>query len=314
MAWVVAACLAYWPTWEPVEALLARADTIVEAEIAADGQFVVKASLKGANPPPARAGRAGRALLFFSEGFEISRWQLLESGEFDLPDHLLVPNDWSTTSVSRDRIEKLLARTPLQGVAGWTVNDQACVPCKVRDAFVERAFSEGEHVICLRDGGADCIEQVRDAGGWGATKPLNDSFVFVMDGGVEVISIDRQRDRPSLCGGARLVSTRCEQLSASGCLAPREVRVLCEEIRAARQVPMTDVRVRCLGAYLAVERYHEVGSLFSCGPDTGGVAPQELWPHGRCFRERFDLLGSMRCEALNPDGGSAGWVRRGVFE
>lgn len=301
MAWVVAACLAYWPVWEPVEALLARADTIVEAEIAADGQFVVKASLKGANPPPARAGRAGRALLFFSEGFEISRWQLLESGEFDLPDHLLVPNDWSTTSVSRDRIVKLLARAPPQGVAGWTVNDQECVPCSLRDAFVERAFSEGEHVICLRDGGADCIEQVRDAGGWGATKPLNGSFVFVMDGGVEVISIDRQRDRPSFCGGARLVSSAGQ-------------RVLCEERRASRQRPMTDLRVRCVGADLPVERYSEVGAVFSCGVDVRGVAPRVLWPQGRCFRERFERLGSMRCEGLLPDGGSAGHLRVGVFE
>lgn len=304
MAWVVAACLASWPAWEPVEALLARADTIVEAEVADDGRLVsVHAVMKGANPPRARVGRAGRALVFFSEGFEISRWPLLESGEFDLPHFLLVPNDWSATSVSRDRIEKLLARAPLQGVAGWTVNDAECVPCSLRDAFIERAFSEGEHVICLHDGGADCIEQVRDAGSWGATKPRNGSFVFVMDGGVEVISIDRQRDRPSLCGGARMVSTD-----------QRGVRVLCEETRASLQVPMTDLRVRCLGADLPTERAHEVGSVFSCGVESSGVAPRELWPRGRCFRERFDRLGSMRCEALNPDGGSAGWVRKGVFD
>jgi len=300
--------------WEPVEALVARADTIVEADVAADGRLVfVGALLKGRAPLPAKPGVPGRVLLFFSEGVEIARWPALESGEFALPEYLLVPLEWKTNSVSRDTVVKLLTRSQRTGVSGWTVNDQDCTTCSLRDAFVERAFSEEGHVICLGDAGVECIERVRSSGGWGATTPNGDSFVWVLDGGVEVISIDRRRDRPSFCGGARLVSTRCQQLSETGCRVPIDQRVLCEETRASRQVPMRDSRLRCVGSDLPVERFGEVGAVFSCGVDVRGTPPSALWPRGRCFRERFDRLGSMRCEGLHPDGGVAGHLRRAVF-
>ncbi|MBM4783407.1 MAG: hypothetical protein GQE15_37495 [Archangiaceae bacterium] len=311
---ILAACLGWWPVWEPVEALVARADTIVEAEVAADGQLVVKASLKGQPPRATKHGVPGRALLFFADGDEIARWRALESGEFDLPEWLLVPLDWSTTSVSRETLIALLARAPRTGVSGWTVNEQECSPCSLRMAFAELAFAEEGHVICMGDAGVDCIEGVRASGGWGATRPNGDSFVWVMDGGVEVISLDRRRDRPSFCGGARVVSTRCRELSERTCRVPIDQRVFCEETRAPRQVPVGDSRVRCVGSDLPVERYDEVGAVFSCGVDRWGLPPTELWPRGRCFRERFDRLGSMRCEGLNADGGLAGHLRAGVIE
>lgn len=311
---LLAACLAGWLAWEPVEALVARADTIVEAEVAADGQLVVVASLKGREPPRATPGAAGRALVFFSGGFEISRWPALESGEFDLPHHLLVPLEWKTTSVSRDAVIELLERPQRTDVSGWTMNEQECAPCKLTEAFIERAFAEDEsRVICLRDAGVDCIERVRSSGGCGATKPNGESFVWVQDGGVEVISFDRRRDRPSFCGGARLVSTRCQELEGTRCKVPTEQRVLCEETRSARQVPLTNSNLRCLGSDLPVERMFEVGAVFSCGEEHG-IPLSGLWPRGRCFRERFDRLGSMRCEGLNADGGLAGHLRAGVIE
>lgn len=316
MHWVVVTCLAWSPVWEPVESLVARADVIVDAEVAADGRFaVVHASLKGRAPASATPGLAGRALLFFAGGLEIGRWRALESGEFDLPDFLLVPLDWKTRSASRDAVVELLTRRQHTGGSFWTVNEQECEPCRLSEAFIQRAFSTAEdHVICVGDAGVDCVERVRVSGAWGATKPKGDSFVWVMDGGVEVISFDRRRDRPSFCGGARLVSTRCQRFTASGCLAPSDQRVLCEETRAERQVPLSDARIRCLGADVPVERSFEVGAIFSCGRNERGVPLSALWPRGRCFRERFERLGSMRCEGLNADGGSAGHLRAGVFE
>ncbi|MBL8938293.1 MAG: hypothetical protein JNM69_27255, partial [Archangium sp.] len=138
---ILAACLGWWPVWEPVEALVARADIIVEADVAADGRLVfVEALLKGRAPLPAKPGVPGRVLLFFADGVEIARWPALESGEFALPEYLLVPLEWKTTSVSRDALVKVLTRPQRTSASGWTVNEQECTPCSLREAFVERAF------------------------------------------------------------------------------------------------------------------------------------------------------------------------------
>ena len=325
------------PRWLPVEGLVSESPLIVDATLGFDGgapQFVIHEVFKGTVPTPvefpAKAFKwasPGRAVFFLNADSLTSYthesvWTFdgVDAGTFHLPWGLAVPLSWPA-SVSPELIRAFVRDSGTPKSAVWTVSEFDCREYSVRDEWIPRAFGDGgQSVICMgRDAGAACLPEALTRGETGVSniKSMTERFVDVSTNAFEVVFVEKQRTDPLRCGGRLVVAERCTAIApidgGFACVSADQRKTVCAERAVVGSPrPLRPDGLRCAPDYLPLADIDQTGARFSCSTeDRFGVPLSQIGPRGHCLKPQH---GPLRCEGVSPDGGSAGQLRRAVFE